>query len=71
MGEIFRMQLRQILTGRKRWLVLAFAALPVLLTWMTFNSAGGLEQLRSKIERDPRSPQWIQNVKGFGYKLVV
>lgn len=28
-------------------------------------------QLRSKIERDPRSPQWIQNVKGFGYKLVV
>ena len=28
-------------------------------------------QLRSKIERDPQSPQWIQNVKGFGYKLVV
>ena len=28
-------------------------------------------QLRSKIEPDPRSPQWIQNVKGFGYKLVV
>jgi DNA-binding response OmpR family regulator len=28
-------------------------------------------QLRSKIERDPHSPQWIQNVKGFGYKLVV
>ena len=28
-------------------------------------------QLRSKIERDPHIPQWIQNVKGFGYKLVV
>ncbi|MGB5718926.1 MAG: response regulator transcription factor [Gammaproteobacteria bacterium] len=28
-------------------------------------------QLRSKIERDPHSPQWIRNVKGFGYKLVV
>lgn len=28
-------------------------------------------QLRSKIERDPQSPQWIQNVKGFGYKLIV
>lgn len=28
-------------------------------------------QLRSKIERDPHSPQWIQNVKGFGYRLVV
>ncbi len=28
-------------------------------------------QLRSKIERDPHAPQWIQNVKGFGYKLFV
>jgi DNA-binding response OmpR family regulator len=28
-------------------------------------------QLRSKIERDPHLPQWIQNVKGFGYKLTV
>jgi DNA-binding response OmpR family regulator len=28
-------------------------------------------QLRSKIERDRHLPQWIQNVKGFGYKLVV
>jgi two-component system KDP operon response regulator KdpE len=28
-------------------------------------------QLRSKIERDPHLPQWIQNVKGFGYKLAV
>jgi DNA-binding response OmpR family regulator len=28
-------------------------------------------QLRSKMERDPHSPQWIQNVKGFGYKLVI
>jgi DNA-binding response OmpR family regulator len=28
-------------------------------------------QLRSKIEHDLHSPQWIQNVKGFGYKLVV
>jgi DNA-binding response OmpR family regulator len=28
-------------------------------------------QLRSKIEPDPRSPRWIRNVKGFGYKLVV
>ena len=28
-------------------------------------------QLRCKIERDSHAPQWIQNVKGFGYKLVV
>ncbi len=28
-------------------------------------------QLRSKIEPDPHSPRWIQNVKGFGYKLVI
>ena len=28
-------------------------------------------QLRSKIELDPHAPQLIQNVKGFGYKLVV
>ena len=27
--------------------------------------------LRSKIEPDPQSPQLIQNVKGFGYKLRV
>jgi two-component system, OmpR family, response regulator MtrA len=27
--------------------------------------------LRNKIERDPQSPQLIQNVKGFGYKLGV
>jgi DNA-binding response OmpR family regulator len=25
--------------------------------------------LRKKIEPDPNSPQWIRNVKGFGYKL--
>jgi DNA-binding response OmpR family regulator len=28
-------------------------------------------QLRNKIEHDPHFPQWIQNVKGFGYKLAV
>jgi DNA-binding response OmpR family regulator len=28
-------------------------------------------QLRSKVEHDPHLPKWIQNVKGFGYKLVV
>ncbi|MEN8762022.1 MAG: response regulator transcription factor [Thiogranum sp.] len=28
-------------------------------------------QLRSKMEHDPHSPQWVQNVKGFGYKLVI
>jgi len=27
--------------------------------------------LRNKIERDPQAPLLIQNVKGFGYKLVV
>jgi DNA-binding response OmpR family regulator len=28
-------------------------------------------QLRSKMERDLHSPQWIRNVKGFGYRLVI
>jgi len=28
-------------------------------------------QLRSKIEPDAHSPRWIQNVKGFGYKLAL
>ncbi|MBK8816911.1 MAG: winged helix-turn-helix domain-containing protein [Methylococcaceae bacterium] len=27
--------------------------------------------LRKKIEPDPNSPQWIRNVKGFGYKLEI
>jgi len=27
--------------------------------------------LRNRIERDPQKPQFIQNVKGFGYKLNV
>jgi len=27
--------------------------------------------LRKKIEKDPNNPQWIMNVKGFGYKLNV
>jgi DNA-binding winged helix-turn-helix (wHTH) protein len=25
--------------------------------------------LRKKIEKDPNNPEWIQNIKGFGYKL--
>ena len=27
--------------------------------------------LRKKIEIDPNSPQWIRNIKGFGYKLEI
>lgn len=27
--------------------------------------------LREKIEDDPRHPQWIQNVRGVGYKFVI
>lgn len=54
MVEIFRMQLRQVLAGRKKWLMLVFAALPVLLTWMTLSSAGGLASVRGKIDGPPR-----------------
>jgi DNA-binding response OmpR family regulator len=45
--------------------------------WGTQSRATGADvkqyiyQLRSKIERDLHAPQWIRNVKGFGYKLVI
>jgi DNA-binding response OmpR family regulator len=45
--------------------------------WGTDSRATGADvtqyvyQLRSKIEPDPHAPQWIQNVKGFGYRLIV
>lgn len=28
-------------------------------------------QLRNAIEPDPSKPRWIQNVRGFGYQLII
>jgi len=50
MIQIFTMQLRQILSGRKKWFVILLLAMPVLLTYATM-SFGGLGELRQEIAR--------------------
>jgi len=47
MLEIFRMQLRQMLDGKRKWLVVLFLALPIGLTWMNM-TIGGLGRLRDR-----------------------
>jgi hypothetical protein len=50
MGEIFRLQLHLVLGGRKKWLVLLFLALPVVLTVLTAH-VGGLRDVKEEIRR--------------------
>ena len=49
MFQIFRMQLRQILDGKKKWLVVLLAALPALLTAVNMN-VGGMGELKKDID---------------------
>jgi ABC-type transport system involved in multi-copper enzyme maturation permease subunit len=50
MFQICRMQLRQILGGRMKWLVVVILLLPVLLTLATV-SGGGVEEIERELER--------------------
>ncbi len=51
MGEIFRMQLGQILGGRMKWLMLLCLSLPVLLTFGAV-SAGGVSEIKREIDSE-------------------
>ena len=51
MLEVFRMQVRQILGGRMKWLVILALALPVLLT-LAATTSGGFNEIRREIEQD-------------------
>ena len=48
MLEILRMQLRQIVGGRKKWLVALIVLLPLALTWVNVH-LGGLGKLRDRL----------------------
>ena len=50
MGEIFRLQLHLVMGGRKKWLVLLFLGLPLLLTGLTAH-VGGLRDVKEEIRR--------------------
>lgn len=47
MYQVFRMELRRIIGGKKKWLVLLLLAVPVLLTWVNM-SFGGLDTVRQR-----------------------
>jgi ABC-type transport system involved in multi-copper enzyme maturation permease subunit len=57
MLEIFRMQLRQMLGGKRKWLVVVCLVLPALLTLAAVN-AGGYEELQREIEAERSLPNW-------------
>lgn len=57
MLEIFRMQLRQMLGGKRKWLVAVCLLLPVLLTFAAVH-AGGYEELQREIEAERSLPNW-------------
>ncbi|MFH0947312.1 MAG: hypothetical protein V2A76_19150 [Planctomycetota bacterium] len=73
MFEIYRMQLRQILGGRMKWLAVTVLLLPVLLT-LALVGAGGLEELKKEINRENREvsvifgemPEGVQRVPWKG-----
>ena len=51
MFVVFRLQLRQILGGRMKWLVILCLTLPVLLT-LAASVSGGLDEIQRELERD-------------------
>jgi len=51
MLEIFRMQLRHMLGGKRKWLVAICLALPVLLS-LAQESAGGFQALQRELDRE-------------------
>lgn len=57
MLEIFRMQLRHMLGGKRKWLVALLLILPVLLT-LAGVSSGGLGELRREIESERARTDW-------------
>ena len=59
MIEIFRLQILQILGGRKKWLVFLFSALPVLLTYVVIN-LGGLHELKKEKGEGGKSPATLE-----------
>lgn len=59
MLEIFRMQLRHMLGGKRKWLVAVCLVLPVLLT-LAAVATGGLGEVQREIEADRALAAWAR-----------
>ena len=51
MFQAFRMQIRQILDGNKKWFVVLFLVFPILLTWLAM--ATGLGDVKRRLDGEP------------------
>lgn len=72
MFEIFRLQLRQILGGRKKWLVILFLILPILLTYVNMHVGGlrHLKEMREEWQRwEAKSPSEREQ-EGLGKEIT-
>ncbi|MEQ8768840.1 MAG: ABC transporter permease subunit [Planctomycetota bacterium] len=56
MNALFRLQVREMIGGKKLWLVLLLLSFPLLLTWIAM-SFGGLGRLKSNLEYR----EWARN----------